>query len=150
MPRISVILLLSTLLLTGCKSEPRPATQEAAKPAAPEQKKSAILASYPGKDTPFQMSLELEPARPLFADKTKTRIRLTDLAGKPVEGAKLHASLVMPLMDMGKNEYDLQPAGGGVYEGTANFTMAGEWEIILTATAGNKTGTHTFNVMVEE
>ena len=67
-----------------------------------------------------------------------------------MEGAQVEASLVMPLMDMGKNQFALKPAGNGEYEGKGEFTMAGEWEVIVTASAEGKTGKTTFNVRVAE
>jgi nitrogen fixation protein FixH len=67
-----------------------------------------------------------------------------------VDGAQVEASLVMPLMDMGKNQFALQPAGNGAYEGTGEFNMAGEWEVIVSASARGQTGKTTFNVNVVE
>lgn len=149
MRAIPVLLILASALL-GCGRQEEPPKAQPARPTPAAESKSAILGSYPGKDTPWKMLLVLDPPQPQFGAKTRTRVKITDAAGAPVTGAEVRASLVMPLHDMGKNEYQLAPAGEGVYEGTANFSMAGEWEIILTAKAGGKTGKHTFNVQVEE
>ena len=67
-----------------------------------------------------------------------------------MDGAQVEVSLVMPLMDMGKNQFALKPAGNGEYQGTGEFSMAGEWKVIVTASAQGKTGKTTFNVNVAE
>jgi nitrogen fixation protein FixH len=96
------------------------------------------------------MSLAMDPAQPKFGRKTKFRVMLNQKPGTPVNRAEVAASLVMPLMDMGKNQFTLRPAGNGEYEGTGEFTMAGEWEVVITAKAGGNTGKTTFNVNVVE
>jgi len=96
------------------------------------------------------MALAMDPAQPKFGRKTKFRVTLKQTLGRPVDGARAEASLVMPLMDMGKNQFPLKPSGNGEYEGTGEFTMAGEWEVIVTASAEGKNGKTTFNVNVAE
>jgi len=92
----------------------------------------------------------MDPAQPKFGRKTNFRVIVKQPLGRPVDGAKVEASLVMPLMDMGKNQFSLKPAGNGEYEGMGEFSMAGEWEIVVTASAEGKTGKTTFNVNVVE
>jgi nitrogen fixation protein FixH len=96
------------------------------------------------------MSLAMDPSHPKFGRKTTFRVTVKQTLGTPVEGAQLEASLVMPLMDMGKNQFALKPAGNGEYEGAGEFNMAGEWEVIVSASAQGKTGKTTFNVNVAE
>jgi len=96
------------------------------------------------------MSLAMDPTQPKFGRKTNFRVTVKQTLGTPVDGAQVEASLVMPLMDMGKNQFALKPAGNGVYQGTGEFTMAGEWEVVVTASAQGKTGKTTFNVNVGE
>ncbi|MGC2321259.1 MAG: FixH family protein, partial [Terriglobales bacterium] len=75
------------------------------------------------------MSLALDPAQPKFGRKTNFRVTVKQTLGRPVDGAQVETSLVMPLMDMGKNQFALKPAGKGEYEGAGEFSMAGEWEV---------------------
>lgn len=96
------------------------------------------------------MSLALDPAQPKFGRKTNFRVTVKQTLGRPVDGAQVETSLVMPLMDMGKNQFALKPAGKGEYEGAGEFSMAGEWEVVVTASAAGKTGKTTFNVNVAE
>jgi len=130
------------LLFAGCKK----------KESAPPQPrdKSAIIATQAAPGSAFIMSLAVDPAQPRFGRKTNFRVTVKQTLGTPVDGAQAEVSLVMPLMDMGKNQFALKPAGNGDYEGTGEFTMAGEWEVVVTANAQGKTGKTTFNVNVVE
>ena len=96
------------------------------------------------------MSLAMDPAQPRLGRKTNFRVTVKQTPGRAVDGAQVEASLVMPLMDMGKNRFPLKPAGGGQYSGTSEFNMAGEWEVIVTASENGKTGKTTFNVNIAE
>ncbi len=96
------------------------------------------------------MAVRFDPPQPVMSKKTTFHLTLTDPAGAPVNDASVQASLVMPLMDMGKNQFALQPLGGGEYEGAGQFTMSGEWEAVFTATAAGKGGKTTFNVRVKD
>lgn len=126
--------------------------QEGPKPEAPpaQAAKPAIIATRAEKGSPWTMALEMQPAQPRSLQDTRFRVTITDATGKPVGGAAATASLVMPLMDMGKNEFPLAAKDGGVYEGAGKFTMDTEWEVRVTAVAGKKQGTNVFNVMVAE
>ena len=136
------LLLASALALTfGCKKK---------ESAAPPQKKSAIISTQDAPGSAFILSLALDPAQPRFGRKTTFRVTVKQTLGRPVEGAHVEASLVMPLMDMGKNQFTFQPAGPGEYQGAGEFTMAGEWEVVVTAQSEGKTGKTTFNVNVAE
>jgi len=131
------------LLLVGCSKE-KPAAE---RPAAAGK---VILSTTVAPGSAFRITVTFDPAQPRMSAKTKFRVKVTDLSGAPVSGAQVEASLVMPLMDMGKNQFALPQTGGGEYEGTGQFTMSGEWEAVFTATAGGKTGKTTFNVRVED
>jgi len=118
-------------------------------PSTPREK-SAIISTQAGPGSAFIMALAMDPAQPKFGRKTNFRVTVKQTLGTPVEGAQVEASLVMPLMDMGKNQFALKPAGSGEYEGTGEFSMAGEWEVVVTASAAGETGKTTFNVNVAE
>lgn len=147
--RFSALLLILTLFVGACSKEqakPPAASAAGAKVVLPGTVLSVTVA--PG--SAFKMSVAFEPPQPVMSKKTDFRLTLTDTAGAPVKDAKVQAALVMPLMDMGKNEFTLQPTANGVYTGTGQFTMSGEWEIVVTAAAGGRTGKTTFNVRVED
>ena len=139
-----VVFLLAFALLfcVGCKKK------EAPPPRLRE--KSAIIATQAAPGSAFIMSLAMDPAQPKFGSKTNFRVTVRQALGRPVEGAQVEASLIMPLMDMGKNQFALKPTSNGEYEGAGEFSMAGEWEVIVTASAQGKTGKTTFNVNVVE
>ena len=130
------------LFFTGCKKKESP-------PPVPRQR-SAIISTQEAPGSAFMMSLAMNPAQPKFGRKTKFHVAVKQTLGRPVTDAQVEASLVMPLMDMGKNEFSLDSAGDGQYSGTGEFSMAGEWEVVITANEGRKTGKTTFNVNVAE
>jgi hypothetical protein len=139
---VGFLLTFALLLFAGCKKKESP-------PPKPHEK-SAIIATQAAPGSAFIMSLAMDPAQPKFGRKTNFRATVKQTLGTPVDGAQVEISLVMPLMDMGKNQFALKPAGNGAYEGTGEFTMAGEWEVIVTANAQGKSGKTTFNVNVVE
>jgi len=96
------------------------------------------------------MSLAMNPAQPKFARKTIFHVTLKQASDAPTDAAQVGVSLVMPLMDMGKNQFPLKQVGRGEYQGIGEFTMAGEWEVVVTANAQGKAGKTTFNVNVTE
>ena len=144
---IAVTAVLAGLLLSaGCKGQ----SENVHSKGKPSPAGGAILELQELPGSAFVMDLSTQPAQPKFGSKTTFRVRITDHGGAPITGAQVKASLVMPLMDMGKNEFPMKDIGGGKYEGTGEFSMAGEWEVNITASAGGRTGTYRFNVAVVE
>ena len=139
---VGFLLAFALLFSAGCKKKESPPPQS--------REKSAIIATQAAPGSAFIMSLAMDPAQPKFARKTIFRVAVKQPLGTPVDGAQVEVSLLMPLMDMGKNQFTLVPAGNGEYEGRGEFTMVGEWEIVVTASAQGKTGKTTFNVKVAE
>jgi hypothetical protein len=140
------MLLAGLLAVFGCKGQPKNAPQQ----RKPSPAAGAILQVQEMPGSVFIMDLSTQPIQPKFGSKTTFRVRVTDHDGVPITGADVKASLVMPLMDMGKNQFPMKETGGGKYEGAGEFSMAGEWEVNITATQGDKTGTYRFNVAVVE
>lgn len=103
----TLLLALALLFAAGCKKK------EAA-PAKPGEQ-SAIIATQSAPGSSFLMSLTMDPARPRFGRKTTFRVTVKQPLDTPVDGAQVEISLVMPLMDMGKNQFTLKPAGNGDY-----------------------------------
>ncbi len=143
--RIGALGLLACLFATaGCKGQSSNAHRK------PSPTSGAILQVQEMPGSAFIMDLNTQPSQPKFGSKTTFRVKITDHGGAPISGAQVQARLVMPLMDMGKNQFPLKEVGGGKYQGSGEFTMAGEWEVNITATEDGKTGTYRFNVAVVE
>jgi uncharacterized membrane protein len=66
---------------------------------------------------------------PVFAngDEAEFEIKVTE-NGKAVKGLKIDAELAMSSMDHGAINVELKEGPDGVYAGSGNFSMAGEWE----------------------
>lgn len=142
MRNLAILFVISSSFLLACNKP----TQAPPKPSS----NKVILSTTVAPGSAFKMSVRFDPPQPLMSKKTTFHLTVTDLAGVPISDATVQASLVMPLMDMGKNQFPLQPAGKGEYEGTGQFTMSGEWEAVFTAQAAGKSGKTTFNVRVED
>lgn len=136
-----IAVLSGLLLLAACTSQP-PSTAKPSSGAAP-----AAAPAWPGK-----MSLQMQQAGAgtnILSERPATfDISLSDENNRPVTGASVKISLVMPTMDMGKNEFTLADKGGGNYEGSGKFTMAGPWNVVVSANGAGKTGQKTFTVVV--
>ena len=145
MKRLLVWIVLAGLVW-GC-SKPKPTES---KSSASTSTDKVILSTSAAPGSAFKMAVRFDPPQPVMSKKTTFRLTLSDLAGAPVSAAAVQASLVMPLMDMGKNQFPLHAMGKGEYEGTGQFTMSGEWEVVFTTTAAGKSGKTTFNVRVED
>jgi len=139
----SALLLAGALLLCASCKKKEPASLT-------PRGQSAIIATQSAPGSAFTMSLAMNPAQPRFAHKTLFHVILNQASGAPADGAQVGVSLVMPLMDMGKNQFPLKQLGKGEYQGIGEFTMAGEWEVAVTASAQGRTGKTTFNVNVGE
>jgi hypothetical protein len=130
----------------GCKKTETPQPQARPAPAAAAPA-GVVTPIPPAPGMPWKISLDVD-APPRIVKPTSFRVRLTDLSGKPVSSAKVEVSLVMKLMDMGKNEFPLAGKGGGDYEGSGTFSMSGPWNVVVTASAGGKIGEQKFEVVV--
>lgn len=100
--------------------------------------------------SPWKMTLTTEPDPPAYGENATLRVTLTDLSGSPVSGADVRADLKMQIMDMGKNELTLAAKGAGAYEGKGQFTMAGPWNVVVTAAKDGKTGQQTFQIVAKK
>lgn len=140
------VLLAGAFSFVGC--QPKPAEKVA--PASAE-KKSAIIAERVEGTSPYKVALAMDPAQPVSQKPVTFRFTVTDAAGKPAAARSANVALVMPLMDMGKNEFAAKETAPGVYEGSGAFSMGDEWEIFLTLRRGKeKPAKHAFNVRVAE
>ena len=149
MYRASAVALIASalLLLAGCKQE----QGSAEKAITPSPGKSAVVAERVEGTSPYKVMLTLDPAQPVSQKPVTFRFTVTDLADKPATGLDATVALVMPIMDMGKNEFVAKETSPGVYEGGGAFGMDDEWEVFLTLKKGKQPpAKHVFNVRVAE
>ncbi len=149
MKSVYFALLLCTLLLSACNQE-KPAPQKAAVSSATNK---VILSTTEAPGSDLKMRIAFDPPQPRMSSKTNFHLWVHGgVHFSPENPAQAQCSLVMPLMDMGKNEVPLKPVGHGEFEGTGQFTMSGEWEVVCTATSKDNgrtlSGKTTFNVRV--
>lgn len=98
----------------------------------------------------MKMSLTTDPTPPVEDRETTFKLSLTDSAGKPVSGANVKAELKMSTMDMGKNEVGLVDKGSGNYEGKGKFTMAGPWDVVVSANRAGSSEQQIFPIVAHK
>ncbi len=90
---------------------------------------------------PWKMALTMSPSPASSAGDTVFTLKVSDAAGRPVNGGTASLDLAMTSMDMGPNHVVLAPKGNGVYTGSGAFLMSGTWRCTVTFTAGGRTQT---------
>jgi mono/diheme cytochrome c family protein len=88
------------------------------------------------------MTLTATP-NPLGLGQNRFDVTIRDANGQPINNAEVALSLVMPADPKTKHpemrtEGKLNSAGGGKYTGVAMVTMAGNWQVTVTATQNGK------------
>ena len=78
----------------------------------------------------INVKLELNPTPPTTGD-AQVVLTLTDSANKPVEGARISLEGNMNHAGMKPVFSELKETGSGEYEGTLNFTMGGDWFVLV-------------------
>lgn len=87
-----------------------------------------------GADTSgIEMALTLEPSPPVVGD-ANVALNVTDAKGEPVQGAEVKIEGNMNHAGMKPSFADLNETEPGNYAGTLEFTMGGDWFILVTAT----------------
>jgi len=114
----------------ACSQPPQQGQAVQQRPAA-----AAMLAMEPG------------PSPPVTGTNTIT-ITLQESDGTPIGDAAVSGELFMPVMEsMGKTVVVFRPEGSGRYVGEGALSMAGSWQITVTAKrAGQTLATRTFNL----
>jgi nitrogen fixation protein FixH len=130
----SLALPVMLILLAACRKQPPNTASASTQPAAVSS---------------WKMALTTAPDPPVSDKDVILYLKLTDQSGQPIAGARVKAALVMSEMDMGKNEVELAAKGNGDYEGSGKFTMAGPWNIVITAAGPGRAGQQTFPVVVQ-
>jgi hypothetical protein len=110
--------------------------------------KSVIAERVEG-TSPFKVRMYLDPEEPRADQPTRFEFTVMEKEQR-LRDARVDVSLVMPLMDMGKNQFSANPTPRGAYEGSGKFTMGDEWEVFVAITKDGKKGVHVFNVRVQE
>lgn len=88
-------------------------------------------AGLTGQGGPYRVELTTSPAV-IPVGKVRMTLKITDSAGRPVEGAQVRALVKMPTMNMGEKETAATPAGEpGVYVTTAVFMMEGPYNAAI-------------------
>ena len=80
----------------------------------------------------IQVSWTLDPAPPAVGVPTVTRLTLYDANQKPVTGARLRLEGLMSHPGMAPVSAAVVERGGGEYEAPLQFTMAGDWILLVT------------------
>jgi hypothetical protein len=80
------------------------------------------------------MDWTLAPAVPAAGDATLLSLILRDRAGQPVNGASLQVAAHMSHPGMSPVIAIAAERGAGVYDVTLQFTMAGDWTLLVTGT----------------
>jgi hypothetical protein len=83
-----------------------------------------------------EITFKSDPESPRTGDNTFEVMVMQD--GKPVDDAAVSVEFfmaAMPQMNMPemRNKTDLKPAGNGVYRGTGQVAMAGNWDVTVMA-----------------
>jgi hypothetical protein len=100
-----------------------------------------------GNDSAMQkktaIALTTDPS-PAQKGSNTIRIKLTDLAGKPIAGAQVTVTFfmaAMPAMNMPEMKTVIKGAdkGGGMYEGKGMLGSSGIWEVTITAQQNGQT-----------
>jgi hypothetical protein len=95
----------------------------------------------------LQFHVSLEPAQPAVGQAT-VLLSLTDASGVPVEGADVRVEGNMNHAGMKPSFAALQEQEPGKYSGTIEFTMGGDWFLLINATTSDgKRAEHKIDVL---
>ena len=78
------------------------------------------------------VSWTLDPSPPLAGTSLVVRLTLRDREQKPITGARLRLEGLMSHPGMAPVTADLTERGNGDYEAPLQFTMAGDWVLVVT------------------
>jgi membrane fusion protein, copper/silver efflux system len=105
--------------------------------AAAEPSPVAAAAGQDRRVGDFLLSVFPAEASPAVGRRA-VRVRVKDASGAPLTGATVSFSYTMDMAGMGIEKAAAKEIGGGVYEGTAELTMAGPWGIVVEVDAPGK------------
>lgn len=140
------ILYLLAICTFGC-SKPQPKATVVNKPA---NTKNFDVLEQTAKGLGWKTTLSMNPFPPASRKKIAFGIKLADAQGSAIDGAQVQISLIMPLMNMGKNEFTAAPAGDGAYSGYGTFPMEGIWIVQTNVVKNNHKARFEFEVHLNE
>jgi hypothetical protein len=123
---LALALALVTTTLAACSSRPPETEQQAQQPQAAEQ--AAGAAESP--DAP-RVTVRFQPNPPKFLSDNRALVTVEDAAGRPVTGARVKVTLVMPMGEMAMREASELEWTGSEYAGKVNVSMAGPWTVTV-------------------
>lgn len=85
----------------------------------------------------IKVEMTTNPAPPVVG-LSDIHVKLTDSQGQPVAAAKVKLEGNMNHAGMVPSFAELAEKSPGVYEGKLDFTMAGAWFVVVTATVGDR------------
>jgi hypothetical protein len=137
-------LILALLVLTGCRSNVEYL------PPMPPAEQPPYFQSKPEPGSPWTFKGALVPSPPLANMPVQVLLTITDARGEPVRDAAVTGAPRMPLMGHGDGEILFTQGKNGIWSGQTTFAMAGDWDVVITVTAGGQTAKHTFSFVVSE
>jgi hypothetical protein len=93
---------------------------------------SFALGPAVGSGDAITVAWTLEPSPPAVGGPIVTRLTLRDPDRQPITGARLRLEGLMSHPGMAPLNAPLVERGNGDYEATIQFTMAGDWIILVT------------------
>jgi hypothetical protein len=91
-------------------------------------------------------SLALKPDPPVPMQEARLQLALFNDRQQPILGADVSLDLTMPEMEMPVNRPAVIEDGGGGYQATTLFTMAGKWQITAVVVHAGQRETFVFDV----
>lgn len=88
---------------------------------------------------PVRVSWSLDPAPPVTGVETTARLTVQDGQGRPVRGARLRVEGHMSHPGMTPIVVPATEREDGRYEARMQFSMAGDWMLVVTGDLGNGT-----------
>lgn len=85
----------------------------------------------------IRVTWTLDPSPPLVSTPLVVRLTLRDAAHQPVSGARLRLEGVMSHPGMAPVTSAVTDRGNGEYEAPLQFTMAGDWILLVTGELPN-------------
>jgi len=70
-------------------------------------------------------------SEPTTKGDSTIQVRLRDANGQPVTGTKVSFTYTMDMPGMRIEQSEAKEVGNGLYQGTARFTMAGPWGLVV-------------------
>jgi hypothetical protein len=148
MPRAALhlaILLVTMAMLPGCRSGVDSV------PPMPPPDQPPYFQSKPAAGSPWAIEGALVPSPPMANRPVWVLLTIKDGRGEPVRDATVQGTPLMPLMAHG-GAGDIAFTAGkkGIWSGQTTFSMAGDWDVVVTVNSGGQTAKHTFSFVVSE